>query len=295
MLLFIINFMANIFTDTFDAITGQQITPQQTIIPTSDLISQTGALLPQLAGAEIAYNQALAPGIAGVKLGVANQFDPSLLALQRQGTAATLAQLGMGESLSPELTADIQRKLLETGSATGFGVSPAGIGNVALQTGLEGEARGIARRAEAQRAATTGLGIADSLYQTRSPFGAAPGLTLAGDIRGVQAAQDEMANLKEDIRRQNFSNLLSTGFRIAGGVIGGIYGGAAGAQAGQAAGGGVIQGSSVRGVDRGQASGGGLGGMFSGLFSGGGGGGASQGAMRSAAFEQGGVPVSSYG
>lgn len=298
--------MANgdFFSDVFGALTGQQVAPQQTIIPTGELFAQAGGLLPQIAGAENLYNQQLATG----RLGVLSQFDPSLLPLQRAESAATLAQLGMGEGLSPELQSDIQRKLLETGTATGFGISPAGVGNVALETGLAAEARGIRRRAEARESAGRGLQLGGGLLPQRMPFGQDVGLTIAGRIEAEQSARDEMTNLVEDIRRQNFSNLLNTGGRILGGVAGGVIGAytgnpVGGVMAGQAIGGSVFSGSRVAGRQQPQAGGGGGGGMFSqfaGMFGGGGGGssiGGPQygiGSQRQAGYEQGGVPMSSY-
>ena len=120
--------------DLFDSFTNQQAVPQQTIIPTNDLFGQAfGTLNSTVAPGILGFNQALAPGLTDVQLGVTNQLDPSILGNYRGANQAFLDQLNMGESLSPALSADITRKLLETNAATGFGASPGGIGRVALQ------------------------------------------------------------------------------------------------------------------------------------------------------------------
>jgi len=252
--------MGDFFTDLFDSVTGQQGTPQQTIIPTSDVLSQSyGALSGQVAPGLVNFNKALAPGLTDVQLGVTNQLDPNILNNYRGANQGFLDQLNMGESLSPALTADITRKLLETGAGTGFGGSSAGLGNTILQTALQGEARGRQRRLDSAQAGTTGLNLSHQLYDPAQYTNLGAGLAqgIGADIRGVQAAQDDYANLKEDIRRKNFSSLISTGFKIIGGVVGGIYGGPAGAQMGANAGGAVIQGSGVAGYGGQQQQGGG--------------------------------------
>lgn len=243
--------MASIFDDFFGALTGQQAVPQQTIIPTGDLLGQAYRTAISQAPNIIAYNQALAPGLTDVQLGVERQFDPNVANLRAATSGAILNQLGLGEEISPELAANIRRTLLETGAATGFGVSPAGIGNVAIGTAREREARGRARRAEAQGYVRSSPSLS-SLYQ---PTGILDPGAIAADIRGVQAAQDNLANLQEDIRRKNFSSLINTGGRIAGTVAGGIFGGGLGAQLGGQIGGSVFQGSGVRGYEAPQQEG----------------------------------------
>lgn len=258
--------MADFFSDLFNTVTGQEGVPQQTIIPTSDLLSQSYGLATAQAPNVIAYNQALAPGLMGVQLGVESQYDPNAAALRAATSRSILDQLNMGENLSPELQADITRRLLETGSATGFGISSAGMGNTIYETALQREARGIARRNEASGAVSRQRAL-NTLYNPNTGF--AP-QEIAGDIQRVQAAQDDYENLREDIRLSNFKNLISTATRLIGTGVGAAYGGAAGAQMGSEIGGNIFgAGSGVRGVKRQQsAGGGGLSGMMGGLFGG---------------------------
>lgn len=257
------------FDDLFGAITGQQSAPQQTIIPTGELFSQAGALLPQFAQANLAYNQALQPGITALQLASEAQQDPRLRPLIQATTGSIFDELALGNQISPDLQADITRQLLESGAASGFGVSPAGRGRVISQTASERERIGQQRRAQALGAIPT-LRNASPFFEPRETAGLMN--TLAGDIRGVQAARDELANVQEDIRRQNFSNLLNTGGKILGSVAGGIFGGPMGAQLGGQIGGSLIQGGGVRGVRQAPA-GGGFGSILGGLFGGGGAGG----------------------
>lgn len=279
--------MADFFSDVFDAFTGQQSTPQQTIIGTNDLLGQTGQLLTsQIAPQTIAYNQMLAPALTDVQLGVERQYNPYAFDLRSSTTKSILDNLGLGTSLPPEIQDLVVKNALEGSAASGFGVSQGGRGLVARDLGLTGLDLARSRRQEALGAVNSSPSL-NSLYNPSSPYGETPGFALASDIRDVQAAKDDFENLKEDIRKQNFSNLLSTGFRIAGGVVGGIFGGAAGAQMGQQAGGAVIQGSSVRGVKRADASGGGFGSILSGLFGGGGAGGGGLGGNTTGDFPSG--------
>lgn len=244
--------MASFLGDLFDSITGQQATPQRTIIPLAEQLAQGGSLLQsQILPQNIAYNQALAPALADIQLGVQNQiFGPAANQLQRGAYQSVLDQLNLGESLSPELTADINRKLLESGAATGFGATPAGTGNIILQTALEGERRGQMRRNEA-------LGAVGQLPVSRyqAPFQDATELisSLGGQVQQQQAAADELANVTEDIRRKNFSALINTGTKIAGTVAGGIFGGPGGAMIGGNIGGSILGSSGVGGMGSPQA------------------------------------------
>lgn len=285
--------MASFFTDLFDAVTGQQSTPQQTIIPTNDLLNQTYSQLSSQAPNVLAYNQRLAPGLTDLQLGVQNQiFGPAAGELQQKTYQSILDNLNMGGSVPPELQDLITTNILQQGTRSGVGTS--GVGRLfgarsLLSAGLDLDRQ---RRQEALGAVSR---LPTSSY-TYNPQGIMDAGAVAGDIRGVQAAQDELANLTEDIRRQNFSSLLNTGGRIAGTVIGGIYGGAAGAQIGGQIGGSMITGSRVAGQQQPQSGGGGGGftSILSGLMGGGGGGGGGQAQMRQTAYDQGGISLGSY-
>lgn len=281
--------MADFFSDAFDAITGQQSVPQQTIIPTDQLLQQGyGMLGSTVAPGLVAFNQALAPGLTNVQLGVTNQIDPSILANLRGGNKSILDQLNLGGALPEDLQNQVITNALEGAAASGFGVGVGGRGLVARDLGLTGLDLIRQRQQDAVAAGTNGMGISSRVYNPAqfTTLGAQLGQSAAADIQQVQAARDELANLTEDIRKQNFSSLLNTGGRIAGTVIGGIYGGAAGAQMGGQIGGSVITGSRVAGQKQ-QASGGGGGGggmmgMLGGLMGGGGGAGGATGSAGTA-------------
>lgn len=270
--------MADFFGDLFGAVTGQQVAPQQTIIPTSDLFNQSyGTLNSTVAPGLIGFNAALA-GVPGAKsltdigLGVSNQLDPSILANLRGANKSILDQLNLGSAMSPELQAEITRNLLATNAATGFGASAGGVGNVLYQTASDKERLRQQRQNTALAAGSSGFQLSKQLYNPDiySQLGMSQANALAGDIQQAQAAKDEAANLAEDIRRQNFSSLLNTGGRIAGTVAGGIFGGGAGAMLGGQIGGSLITGSRVAGQQKPSSGGGGFLGSLGGLFGGGG-------------------------
>lgn len=270
--------MADFFTDIFDAVTGQKAVPQQTIIPTSDLLSQSyGALSAQAAPGLIAFNRALAPGLMDVQLGVERQYDPNIATLRGATTKSILDELSLGGTLGQELQEQVVRNALEGNAASGFGVGQGGRGLVARDLGLTSLDLAGRRRAEALHAVRTSPQL-NELYNAASYTGLGANMAagIGMDIRGVQAAQDDYANMKEDIRRKNFASLINTGGRIIGTVVGGMYGGTMGAQMGGNIGGSMITGSGVAGQgEQQQQGGGGMGGnqftsLLSGWFGGGG-------------------------
>lgn len=259
------------FDDLFSAVTGQQTAPQATIIPTADLLAQSyGALNSQVAPGLINFNAQLAgvPGatsLTDIGLGVADKLSPSILGNLRGAQTSILDQLNLGTQMSPELQAEITRNLLSTNTASGFGASAGGVGNVLYQTALDKEALGRQRRLDALGAGGQGLAQSQTLYNPDlySQIGTSQANAIAGDIQQVQAARDELANVTENIRQQNFASLLNTGGKIAGTVAGGIFGGPGGAAIGGNIGGSLIQGGGVGGQPKRSAGGGGL---FSGIM-----------------------------
>lgn len=271
--------MADFFSDLFGGLTGQQVAPQQTIIPTNQLLQQSyGTLNGVVAPGLVGFNQALAPGLTDVQLGVTNQIDPSILANYRGANASILDQLNLGSSMSPELQNEITRNLLATNSATGFGASAGGVGGIQYQTAIDKQNLLRQRQQDALAAGTGGLAISNRMYDPAqyTQLGAGLASGIASDIQDVQAAQDRVANVQENIRRQNFASLINTGGRILGGIAGGVAGSfignpAGGAMAGSAIGGQLYTGSSVAGMQQPQSQqGGGFTSILSGLFGGGG-------------------------
>lgn len=280
--------MADFFSDLIDSVTNQQVAPQSTIIPTNDLLSQSfGALSGQVAPGLLAWNQALAPGLTDVQLGVANQLDPSILANFRGANKSILDQLNLGGSLDQELQNQVVTNALEGNAASGFGVGVGGRGLVARDLGLTSMDLLRRRQQDALASGTSGMGVSKGLYDplAYSQVGLGAAGAIAQNIQDVQAAKDEMANITEQVRRQNFSSMINTGGRIAGMIIGGVatsgspmgiqaggnIGGSLGGQTGVAGYGGG-RGSAIGGQDYGiGANRGGFSSILSGLFSGGGG------------------------
>lgn len=204
---------------------------------TADIYGQAAAMLPQFAQANLAYNQALQPGITALQLASEAQQDPRLRPLIQATTGSILDELSLGTQISPDIQADLTRQLLESGAASGFGVSPAGRGRVISQTASERERIGQARRAQALSAIPT-LRSASPYFEPRETFGMQS--ALAGDLRAEEQAnraQAAIAAEQEEQRGFDFKSLLSSGLQIAGTAFGTMYGGPIGAQIGGAAGG----------------------------------------------------------
>lgn len=262
----------------FDSLTGQQAIPQATILDPNQLLAQSyGALNAQLPALN-QYNQDLALGNARAQLGYEAAINPYANQVRSGAYKSVLDNLNLGTSLSPELEADITRKLFETGSATGFGYSPASMGNIALQTGLQQQALGRQRQQDALQAA-------GGLALTGAGFQPTQGLNVGGvaDLfQQQQSAQDQLNYVQEQARQENFSALLNTGTKILGGIAGGFIGSAMGNPVGGALGG-AAAGSTIFG--RAGGSGQSLG-LLAGLFGGG------MGGSRAPLGESGGFPTS---
>lgn len=260
------------FDDVFDSITGQQATPQQTIIPTSELLTKGYSTAESLAPQVASLNKAYQPIITGNQLASENQvFGPAANQLQRGTMQSFLDELNLGSSVSPELQDLITTNTLQQLGTSGVGSSDLGKifgARSLLSAGLD---LGRQRREDALRA----TGILPSTRFQPPTIGIPDPMGISSMIDQEQAARDNFANLQEDIRRENFSSLINTGGRILGGVAGGIFGGPMGAQVGSSIGGSLGGKTGVAGVNSGGRSSGGGGGFTSilnGLFSGGGGG-----------------------
>lgn len=254
--------------DLFSSLTNQQATPQQTIIPTSDLLRQgyntSIGLAPQVA----ALNQAFQPIITGNQLASESQvFGPAANLVQRGAYQSVLDELNLGNTVSPELQDLITTNTLQQLGTSGISTADAGKlfgARSLLSAGLD---LGRSRRAEAMgaSAALPSSRITPQVQGIPDPMG------VAGLIGEEQAARDDYANIVEDTRRKNFSSLINTGTRILGTVGGGIIGGFLGnpdmgASTGGAIGSQILGQGGVAGRPQAQQSGGGFTSILSGLF-----------------------------
>jgi len=261
--------------DLFSSITNQQATPQQTIIPTSDLLGQGYSTATGLAPQVAALNAAYQPIITGTQLSSQNQiFGPAANQVQQGAYKAILDNLNLGNTVPAELQDLITTNTLQQLGASGVGAADAGKifgARSLLSAGLD---LGAARRSEA-------LGASNLLPTSRfAPpvLGLPDPNAISGMIDQEQAAKDNFANITEQVRRSNFSALINTGGRILGTAAGAFFGGPMGAQIGGNIGGSLGGQTGVAGYSQfGKQSSGGSGGGFlsglTGLFGGGGGGG----------------------
>lgn len=264
-------------SDLFDSITNQQATPQQTIIPTSELLGQGYSTATGLAPQVASLNAAYQPIITGNQLASENQvFGSAANQVQRGAYQSILDNLNLGNTVPADLQDLITTNTLQQLGASGIGSADAGKlfgARSLLSAGLD---LGAQRRAEAMGASNA---LPSSRFQPGT-VGIPDPMGIAGMIGEETAARDNFANLQEDIRRSNFSSLINTGGRILGTVAGGVAGYftgnvAGGAMAGAEIGGRLGGQTGVAGVTPGgmQPSGGGIGGggggftsILSGLF-----------------------------
>ncbi len=267
--------MANFLGDLFDSVTNQQATPQQTILDPAQTAAKGYGIATGLAPQVAAYQAAYQPIITGTQLNSENQvFGPQANQLQKGTYQSILDNLNLGSSVPQDLQDLITTNTLSQLGRSGVGTADAGKlfgARSLLSAGLD---LGAQRRAEALRA--TGM-LPSSTMTPGNQLGALPNADeYTNALYKQQAQQDQYANIVENTRRENFSNLINTGGRILGTAAGAFFGGPMGAQIGGQIGGSLGGHTGVAGYSSGGGGGGGGGGftsILSGLFSGGGGGG----------------------
>lgn len=260
--------MASFFNDLFDSITNQQATPQQTIIPTTDLLNQGYSTATGLAPQVAALNAAYQPIITGNQLASENQvFGPAANQLQRGAYQSILDNLNLGNSVPTDLQDLITTNTLQQLGTSGVGTADAGKlfgARSLLSAGLD---LGASRRAEALGASSRlpSSSIAPQVQGIPNP------MDISNAIQGETAARDQFANIAENTRRNNFSALINTGGRILGTAVGAYFGGPMGAKMGGDIGGslGGKTGVAGYGTEQQQGGGGGFSSILSGLNFGG--------------------------
>lgn len=261
--------------DLFDSFTNQQATPQQTIIPTTDLLNRGYSTATGLAPQVAAFNQAYQPIITGNQLASEEQvFGDAANAVQRGAYQSILDNLNLGNAVPADLQDLITTNTLQQLGSSGIGSADAGKifgARSLLSAGLD---LGAQRRNEALNASN----LLPSSRMTPQVQGIPDPQGISQMIDQEQAAMDQYANIAENTRRNNFSSLINTGTRILGMVAGGIIGAktgdpVGGVQAGGAIGGSILGKSGVAGVGQQQApQSAPSGGFLAGLFGGSGGG-----------------------
>lgn len=228
--------MFDFVTDIFG---GGQTAPQQTIIPTADLLGQTygqlGAALPQ----QLSLDRSMALGNAGNQLAYESAINPFAAQVRTGAYKSILDNLNLGSSVPAELQDLITTNALQANGISGLGTSQAGdifSARSLLSAGLNLQKQ---RQDDALRAAS-GLALTGAGFTPSATL--SPG-TVAQDIRGVQAATDEAANLAADTEAANKSATFKSLLNIAGATIGGVGGFMAGGPVGAIAGASLGQGA----------------------------------------------------
>lgn len=233
------------FDDLFDSVTNQQATPQSTILDPYQTASQGYGMATGLAPQVAALNQAYQPIITGTNLASQNQiFGPAANQLQQGTYQSILDNLNLGNSVSPELQDLITTNTLQQLGTSGIGTADAGKlfgARSLLSAGLD---LGAQRRAEALQATGMLPTSRQSLAQmSQGVLGIPNPDDFTNALYAQQAQKDQYANISENIRRENFSNLINTGGRILGTAAGAYFGAMAGNPIGGAQAGGAVGGS----------------------------------------------------
>lgn len=227
--------MANIFGDALGSLFGQQKAIPRTDYDFAKTLSETAG---QSAAANLAYNQAYAPGIFDLQLGIEKKYDPNVAALRGNTSAALAAELALGGNLSPEVQQLVTQNALQSAAGSGFGLSQGGRAITARDLGLTSMDVARNRRDEASGYVRTSPRPGE-LYNPITAFN-------PQDVLSQNLVEQELSNKRmaeEFIRKEsNKVAMFNTFGRIAGGIIGGVATGGSpmGIQAGAAAGGSVF-------------------------------------------------------
>lgn len=268
--------MADFFGDLFDSVTNQQATPQMTILDPAQTAAKGYGIATGLAPQVQAYQSAYQPIITGTQLASENQvFGPAANQLQKGTYQSILDNLNLGNSVPQDLQDLVTTNTLQGLAGSGLGGSNAGRlfgARSLLSAGLD---LGASRRNEALNATR---GLTSSTMRPGDQLGPIPQADdYTNALYAEQAQKDQYANIQENIRRENFSNLINTGGRIIGTAAGAYFGAMAGdpvggAQMGGQVGGSLLGHTSVSGYGNNnpsaQGGGGGGGSGFSSILSG---------------------------
>ena len=251
-------------SDLFDSVTNQQATPQATILDPAQTAAKGYGIATGLAPQVQSLNNAYQPIITGNQLASENQvFGDAANGVQRGVYQSILDNLNLGNAVPAELQDLITTNTLQQLGSSGIGSADAGKlfgARSLLSAGID---LGASRRNEALRAA----GMLPSSTMTPPTIGIPNPDDFTNALYQEQAQKDQMANIAENTRRENFSNLINTGGRILGTAVGAYFGGPMGAKMGADIGGSLGGHTGVAGYGN-KGSGGGSDGGFTSILSG---------------------------
>lgn len=213
--------MANLFSDLLGGLFGQQSIPGAVIPSTQDVLGTALASAPQIAGATVAYNQALAPGLFQTQLDVERMFDPNQARLRQATTQSILDQLALGSAIPADVQDQVIRNALEGSAASGFGVTPGGRGLVARDLGLTSLDL-LNQRIGTAMQATRSAPLPGQLFQPQG-IGITPG-DVADLVLGNARAQNEYNTFRSQVEAQNRTNLWAQPLNLAASAYGSYTG-----------------------------------------------------------------------
>lgn len=213
--------MANLFESAIKGFFGQQDVPEQNYLSSSDIAGSVAAAAPGIGAANLAYNQAMAPGMARLNRQVEDIYDPNQGNLREATTKSILEQLGLGGELPPDVQAAVLRAGFEKGQAGGIAGTRGGrnlVGRDLGLTSLDLLNKRIGTAAQYTRSAPTG----SQLYQTQD-IGFKPSDVASIDIANNNA-RNQAALYKAQVEARNARNLweapMNLGIKAWGGYQG---------------------------------------------------------------------------
>lgn len=205
------------------------------------MLAKVAAAAPGVGAANLAYNEAMAPGMARLNRQVENIYDPNQGGLREATTKSILDQLNLGGELPPDVQAAVLRAGFEKGQSGGLGGSFAGrnlVGRDLGLTSLDLLNKRIGTAAQYTRSAPT----PGALYSPQN-IGFQPSDVGSIEIAN-QNAQNAAAIYKSQIEAHNARNLWEAPMNLVGkgvsiygsamtGGLGGMGGGGGGGGGGQ--------------------------------------------------------------
>lgn len=205
-----------LFDDIVGGFLGQQKVPEYRPTNTSDIISQVTGGAPAVGAANLAYNQALAPGMARLNRQVEDIYDPLQGSLRETTTKSILDQLNLGGQLPQDVQDAVIRTGLQKGQAGGIGRSGLGrnlVGRDLGLTSLDLLNQRINRAADYTRSAPG----PNQLYKMQD-IGFTP-----GDIASIEIANQNAKNeadiYRSNIEARNARNMWEAPLSLAGKVV----------------------------------------------------------------------------
>lgn len=214
--------MANLL----NSLLGQQRIPQQNFASLGSNLNDIYASIPQMAGINNAYNNAIALPQAQTQLGVEHLYDPNAAALRAATSSGLLAAVNRGGNLPLDAVGNIFQSGFQQAGASGLGPSGAGRNITARDLGLSGlqlENDSLNRAAGYTRSGPSLNSLFSPINDLTPGYG-------GSFLNARENAQNQYQQLTSQIKSNNDMNLIDRPLgllsAVSGLATGGVGGGA---------------------------------------------------------------------